>query len=334
MMLRQISPLLLLVAAACDPCTGVGTCTAPHVRYEGLVYEQPSGSRLPAEGIQVKFVRRGGSALESDTVVTRSDAGGRFRIEARARQEGEVSGDLWIYPPPPVNPFRVEGVRMLTSRAPGDARWLGEWKVLLPYLGHQVFLYYRATGQPATGLEVEFRRTGGIRMEPETLRVPADPRGYAVLRPKPAEHGTVTGDLTIYPLPPYAPITIRDYKLSTFTEERGDSVVRMGIGSRLPYSVFLVWEDSGKGIDGAELEFRRTGGVLISPERFVARTDRSGMVHLNPAPLTSGEVCGDVTIRPPAPGRITTRPDVCLKTYDDDRGHMLLGYWGVRRETS
>jgi hypothetical protein len=328
-MLRAILPLLLLVTAACDPCAGVGTCSVPQVRYEGILNKLFANPPGPAEGIRVKFVRTAGVEIEADSLVGRSDAEGRFRLEGRTRGEGEVSGNLWIYPPDTIAPVRVEGVRMLTSRVPGDLRRLGEWKVPYPHFSYQGVLYYRATGRPATGIEVKFRRTGGIPLDSDTFRVVSDQFGHFNLRPKTSIPGEVTGEITIFLLPPYKPYTIKELKLTTFLEPRPDSLIRIGIGSRLPYSAILVWENNGQGVGGVEVVFQRTDGVLISPERFVTSTDQHGTVHLNPAPLTSGEVVGDVYVRPPPPGRAFVIRDLRLKTVDDDRAHELLGYWGV-----
>jgi hypothetical protein len=328
-MSRWWACLLLPFLAGCDPCSGLGSCGAPRVRYEGTVLRKFAYDPGPAGGVEVKFVRTGGVSLVADTVVARTDADGRFLLEAEARDEGQVTGDLWIYPPRPGPPVHEKGLRLATSRAPGEVRPLGEYRVVYPYLGLQVFLYHRATGAPLVGVEAEFRRTGGIPIEPEVMRVASDPRGYVVLRPKTSVHGEVVGDLTVHPLPPHQQFTLRGLKFSTSLSERGDTVVRAGLGTRVSYSAIVVWESTGKGIPGVEVEFRRTGGVLVLPERWVTSTDPHGTVVLEVAPLETGPLQVEAIIRPPAPGRTVTISGLQLKAVEDDRPREFLGFWVV-----
>lgn len=327
--------------AGCDPCSGVGACGAPRIRYEGNVsraFGHPAG---PAEGVRVVFVRTGGVALEGDSLVASTDRAGRFLLEARAVEEGEVTGELRLHPPSPLPPVVAKGVRMSTTRAPGELRRLGDWKVGYPHLSYQVVLYHRTAGRPGTaptaplsGVEVLFRRTGGIAIEPDTLRTSTDPWGHALLRPRTTVSGEVTGDLTVFLLPPRKPFTIRGLKLATFHTERFDSLIRIGVGARLPYAAFLRWEGTQEGVADAEVEFRRTGGVPIHPEQYTARSDAYGTVFLDPAPLESGEVVGDVVVRPPAPGKPVTIRGVRLQTVEDERQHGIIGTWFVPREGS
>lgn len=328
-MCRWWACFLLPFLAGCDPCSGVGACGVPRVRYEGTVLRKFSHDPGPAEGVRVTFVRTSGVPLVSDSVVARTDAEGRFLLEAEAREEGQVTGDLWIHPPAPAAPLRQEGLHLSTSRAPGEVRPLGEYRVVYPYLGLQVFVYYRATGRPITGIEAEFRRTGGIPIQPEVLRAATDARGFLVLRPRTAVHGEVVGDLTVYPLPPHRPFTLRGVRFSTSLTERGDTVIRAGIGTRVSYSAMLVWESTGKGVQNAEVEFRRTGGVPMILDRWVARTDRYGTVLLEAAPLETGTLQVEAVIRPPAPGRTVTISGLRLEAVEDDRPREFLGFWVV-----
>jgi hypothetical protein len=331
MMSRLLPAVLLLLMGACDPCSGLGSCVAPQVRYEGILTRGIGLGREgpPAAGVKVKFVPTGGISLREDTLFGSSDEEGRFTLEGEAEGEGVVTGELIIYPPTPIAPVRIGGVRMATSRGVGDLRRLGEWRIPFPYLAYQFHVYYRANGEPARGIEVEFRRTSGIPIQPESFRTTVDERGYVIVRPEIGAQGVLIGDLTVNPLPPRQPFTVRGLRLATVTEERFDSVFQIGIGQRLPYSAIVVWANTGAGIEGATVEFRRTGGVPIFPEKFVAKSDRFGTVQLNPTPLAPGEVRGDVVITPPAPGVAITLPDVRLATVEDDRATMLLGYWGV-----
>ncbi len=328
-MLKPILPIVLCFLAACDPCSGLGSCGAPRVRYEGTL-SQAFGSRGPASGIAVRFVRTGGVMLDVDTVRGRSDEDGRFLLEAEARSEGEVVGDLLISPPAPLETVRIPGIRLVTSRASGELRTLADLPIPFPHFAHQARVFYRATGQPAVGVEVEFRRTGGITVEPDTFRLTVDERGFVILRPRTREFGELIGELVVYPLPPHRQFTVRGVRLTTRTTEQSAPIVQIGIGARLPYAAIVVSAADGKGVAGVVLEFRRTSGIPISPDPFVfSSSDASGTLFLDPAPLESGEVRGDVTLRPPPPYETVVLRDVRLQTTEDDRAYQLLGYFSV-----
>ena len=329
--LRRLLPLVLLATGACDPCTGLGSCAGARIRYEGQLVRGtgPGADPVVAASIPVEFIRTGGVSLDSDTVRTTTDSEGNFILQTGAASSGEVVGELLFHSPEPIPAMRVTYVRMLTTRAPGDLHRLGVWKIRYPYLGYQFFLHYRATNAPAVGLEVTFRRTSGIPITPDPIRVVTDERGYAVLRPFTSVVGEVKGDLTVNLLPPRAPLVLHDLTLRTFQEERYDSVQSVGIGSRLPYSAIVVAASDGHGLADVEVEFERTGGVQIYPEHFVSKTNDFGTVYLNPVPLETGELRGNVIIRPPAPGEEVIIRDLHLPTVEDERTIELLGYWSV-----
>lgn len=330
-MFRKFLPLLLLALAACDPCSGLGSCGTAQVRYQGFLSRSIGFPQGPAEGVRVRFVRTGGVKLESDTLVARSDSAGKFYFESRALEEGQVDGDLWIYPPDPIPPVR-KPVHLATSRAPGEVRQFGEIRIPFPYFGYEIKLFFGANREPAVGVEARFRRTGGVPLAvPDTFTVFSDERGIIFLRPRSTTYGEVTGDLTIYPPLPYKEIHFPNFTMKSFVVDRADSTIMVQLGPRLPYSIIFVWSDTGQGAEGVEVEFDRTGGIPVSPERLVTRSDRFGTVHIDPAPLRSGEVVGDLVVRPPAPGRGFTVHDFRLSTVDDNRDYMLLGYWAITR---
>jgi hypothetical protein len=323
--------VLLTGAAACDPCTGVGSCTGPRVRYQGqLVRGIGLGLEpVPAETVTVKFVPAGGVELEQDELVARSDMAGKFMLEGRARAEGESWGDLWIYPPAPAAPVNVGEVRMTTSRAPGELHALGTWKIPYPYLGYQFRLFYRATGKPATGLQVEVRRTGGIGLASDTFKLESDPRGFVIFRADDVDrYGELSLDMSMQLLPPREPVVVRGLKLKTFIEERYDSIIPIGIGDRISYVAILKRASDGAPVADEVVEFRRTGGIAVVPERLIGRTNAEGGLLINPVPITSGVVTGDLIVRPASGGEYVI-PDLKLKTLDDDVQDQFLGFLDV-----
>ena len=211
--------LFLLVAAACDPCFGTTACVEPYISYEGRLIWHLTGG--PAAGVRVEFLPSETAGGSADAVSTVSDEQGSFVIRMNAPEGGEVHGSLVFHPPPPYEhfPFAVHGIRMTTSTVRGDVRNLGLWGVgplrVDPHISYVGEIYYADTNQRAAGVEVEFRRTGGIAVEPDTFVVRSNELGRFPLFMTPQGEGEVVGDLFIRPPAPYRALTIRGVRLAT-----------------------------------------------------------------------------------------------------------------------
>lgn len=327
-MLRWPFLLLLALTAACDPCAGIGACVAPQVRYVGSV--TTLFPDIPAREVRVEFVRRGGVEMEEGVLTAVSDSAGRFVLEGRAREEGTVTGDLTFHPPTPIRPVTITGVQMETARAAGEIRRLGTWSVEYPFFSYRGLLFHRNNGQPpAKGIEVEFRRTGGIPIEPDTFTVRTDEGGFFSLRPRTTVVGEVVGDLVVRLLPPFQPYVVRGIRLSTFTIPRNDSIIQVGVGFGLPYSVLLSWSTGGPAA-GIPIEVRRKGGIRVHQEVYRTATDAHGTVLLNPVPLERGELIADVVAILPAPrGEHVILRDLRLRTLEEDPRIWFLGFFSV-----
>jgi hypothetical protein len=214
-----LSLLLPLLLTACDPCFGTTACVEPHISYEGRVIWHLTGK--PAEGVRVQFLPSGIAGDSMDTVSALSDEQGSFVIRMNAPDDGEVRGSLVFHPPPPYEhfPFAVHGIRMTTSTVRGDARNLGLWGVgplrVAPHISYVGEIFYTDTKKPAAGVEVEFRRTGGITVEPDTFVVRSNDAGRFPLFMTPQGEGEVTGDLLIRPPEPSRALVIRGVRLAT-----------------------------------------------------------------------------------------------------------------------
>lgn len=286
-----LGTVLLPVAAACDPCSGIGTCSSPQLRYEGDVLQKyPS---LPLEGIRVEFRPTGGVPMKVDVLTAVSNEDGRFLLEGEAETDGAVIGTLTFFATEPIPPAVFPGVALEAVRGRGDRQYAGSWEIPFPHLPYEAHFFDRATRAAADGIEVEFRRTGGIEVDPDTFRATTDVFGNVKLRPLAREAGVVRGELVVYPVPPYRPFTVPDLEMATFYEQRFDStLVRIGVGADLPYAGTLKWADSMEPAADIRLEFRRSGGVPIRPDPFFHVTDAFGTFHLNPVPLVEGQVQG------------------------------------------
>jgi hypothetical protein len=200
-------PILLLVAPACDPCFGTTACVAPHLAADGTLIWHLDGS--PATGVRVEFRRTGGLSLPDDVLVSRTDVYGRFRYEAQTGAAGEVHGTLAFFPPEPYDhfPFYVEGVTISTTRVRGESRRLGYWGVgplpAPPHLSYVGELYFRDTNARAEGVEIQFRRTGGVSVHPDTFTVVSGSDGRFPLFMTPSGPGEVLGEIRVNAPAPY-----------------------------------------------------------------------------------------------------------------------------------
>jgi hypothetical protein len=222
MLTRACGIGLLLLAAACDPCFGTFSCTDERISAEGRLIWHLSGD--DAAGVEVRFFRTGGAALAGgDTLYALSREDGTFHIEGRAAGAGPVEGTLLFRPPSPYEAFlfAVPGVSVSAVRTRGDVRFLGIWGVG-PLRGARHLSYVgevrdAADGGALAGVEVEFRRTGGIMVQPDTFRVVSAGDGRFPLLMVPAADGEVIGELWIRPPPPWQVKHVPELRLQTLT---------------------------------------------------------------------------------------------------------------------
>jgi hypothetical protein len=219
--------VLLFLAPACDPCFGTTACVAPHLAADGTLIWHLDGS--PASGVRVEFRRTGGLELSDTILVTTSDVHGRFRHETETATAGEVHGTLAFFPPEPYDhfPFYVEGVTISTTRVRGESRRLGYWGVgplpAPPHLSYVGELYFRDTNARAEGVEVQFRRTGGVAVHPDTFSVVSGADGRFPLFLTPSGAGEVLGEIRVNAPSPYRSFTV-PLRLETL---RGAGEVRL-----------------------------------------------------------------------------------------------------------
>jgi len=290
--------------------------------YVGEVYYRGTGAR--SAGIQVEFQRTGGILVDRDSFVTSTGSDGRFPFLMAPLADGELVGRLIIRPPAPVLPETLQTLRLPTVDT-DQLLLLGVWGY-----GQQILyageLFLRGTGMPAVGLEVEFRRTGGIAISPEAFVVHTDASGRFPLAPSNAADGEVVGTLVVRLPAPLAPDTIAGVHLATFASDAMRFLGRWGVGPSLAYVGEVRRVDTDAPVANAAVEFQRTDGIQVTPSLLVGQTGADGRFLLNPSPQADGEVVGDLTIHPPAPLRDTTVTGIRLQTFRSDE-LRLAGVW-------
>ncbi|MDF1505314.1 hypothetical protein [Roseisolibacter sp. H3M3-2] len=273
------------------------------------------GDRTPLSDVEVEFERTGGLATREPRVATRSLADGRFGFALETDSVGQVVGDLLVRVPGDAQPTRIPGVRL---RAADDdsVRFMGRFGLgaQLLYVGQ---LQQRATGAPAAGWRVTFRRTGGIALVRDTVSAVTVDWGGFELAPPTRAVGEVEGELTAVGPDGGAPVRLGPVRLRTAADDSVRFAGRWNVGPSLLYVGELL-TDAGTPVVGARIEFRRTGGIATAEAVVGERSNAAGRFRLAPTPLASGAVVGDLHVFPPAPLRDTVIANVRLETFDGD----------------
>lgn len=265
----------------------------------------------PVGDMPVVFERTGGPSIVPDRIVARTDRDGRFSFTASVNDTGTVVGNFTLTPPD--GPVRVlRNVRYRTFAADGvrDAGVLG----FGPSLRYVIEVKTNDRIAPAANVAMEFRRTGGVAITPERISGRSGADGRFELRPAVTDSGTLIGDLIVSPAIG-APRTISNIRLQTF--DSGDLRLGgvFGYGPSLHYAIELWTFAQLRPAPGVGVEFRRTGGVSMSPERISATTGADGRFEIAPSVADSGTVIGEIGVFP-AVGPPRVIPNVRLQTFE------------------
>jgi hypothetical protein len=197
-----------------------------------------------------------------------------------------------------------------------------------PSLAYHFAVASRATGAPEAGVLVEFHKTGGIAITPSSWSQVTDAAGRVVFASVAQEYGTLTGDLTIHAPAPWRTYT-RSIQLTAFDGDTATIFGIYGVGAGVPYFVRI--RNNGVPVKNAVVEFRRTSGVITTPNPARLVTNDTGVAFMSFAPAAEGEIVGDITVSPPSPLAGFTVRNVHLQAMDADPpgGWILLGDWDI-----
>lgn len=310
--------------------------TRPYFAYHGELFLPGTGERI--RGAQVTFRRTGGvrlygAAWRSDRYSAISDRAGRFTMfhGVYSSEIGELRGDLTVRPAGADRSYEVKGVRLVSTQvanAPitvialpvGPAlNWVGEF-------------YYRDTGEPASGVLVEFRQTGGVPVQPANFTATTNDLGRVLLNPHPQEEGEVVFELRLELPAPYHQATLSGLRMQTNAEAEFQLLGSWGVGAHLAYVGELLWADTYLPAEGVEVEFRRTGGIEVTPDTFIVHTDTGGRFPLSPRPLEqTGDVTFELVVRPGEGSEPFIIGGLSFSPHEEDAAR-LYGVWTVPRE--
>lgn len=271
-------------------------------------------------GVSFTWMRTGGIATTPSALSGTSNVVGLFSLQTEPSTDGIVQGDIVMTPPPPFAPqtlrgvqlgtFDSEEIRLVASLRFGQAaRYSGE-------------LYNRANGTLQPGVAVEFRPTGGVAAQARTDT--SNAVGRFLIAPYTDQAGQITGDLYVGYRPPREPEVIRGVVVRTFEDDSLRYLGRWGVGPSLLYVGELRRDDTNAAIIGAQVTFRRTGGIVATPDVLTSVSIEGGRFGLGLAPATDGEVQGTISVHAP-PLRDTTIA-ITLPTFLSDSVRLRAVY--------
>jgi hypothetical protein len=316
--------------AACDPCSGVSSCTvAPRVSVQGRIVDVVTGRSVP--GTRVDIVRAGTG--DSNSVVT--DGYGLYQLELPG-DAGSGTFDM-VVSPPDKSPYRVRGLTLSTSMVHGDGNVLGAW-VSQPYYALALELFFRGgVNDRIVNVTATFRRTGGGELtgpgwQNNEYRSKVDSFGrYSMFNNTVFSLGgeETVGDLYVNLPPPRGVTVVRGLRLTR--EHVYGAPVRLMQVDAGPSSAYIgrfASRATGLPVSGVRVSFKQTGGIPIGNPNFTAVSNDGGEFVFQLYPRAVGTIIGDLTIRPPAPDTGFVVSGIRLDTFDGE-GVRFFRQWGV-----
>lgn len=282
--------------------------------YGGEVIFRGTGEKVP--GARIEFTRTGGVAITPAIVQSQADGRGFFTLPLDASVDGTVIGDVRVSSADGTKASTYRAVRFATY----DSLYLrssGLWAFGERW-AWAVELWRNGILMPAPDVSVEFRRTGGIAITPALIGGRTGSDGRFELKAQVTDTGMVIGDLTVFPATG-PPQVIPNLSFRTFEgdELRFGGVYGFGSKLRWAWAVELWTHDRLVPAPDVGVEFRRTGGVAITPDRIGGRTDRDGRFELKAMVTDTGDVIGELAVFP-AVGPTRIIPNLRLHTFEGD----------------
>lgn len=217
--------VLALSLAACDPCSGIASCSAggQYLAVSGQIVDRLSGQGV--DGARIDVVRVGGVGVARDSIAVTTSGGGFWRVEFAPSEAGLLDADVKVDAPGGV-PYRVRRLRFMTRQYRGDANLNQTW-VTAPYFNYAGELFLRGTTDDRVqSRPITFRLTGGVRtrgsgVQDSVFRASTDGGGRVELFPKSEAGGVVplgadslVGDLTVFFAAPLDSGVVRGLRLA------------------------------------------------------------------------------------------------------------------------
>lgn len=275
----------------------------PFLLMVGELHDRKTGALII--GATVTMRRASGARISPDTVQFITDQDGRFFLQPQVLEfgNGALTADFeldvagaprkWLVRQTHKIQYQDGGIRFVLLNA-GRA---------LLYVAQAV---RRGTGQAVPGTTIEFARTGGIPVSPDTFTSTVNDAGGFLLQPEPLADGEVTFDLTVRPPAPYPTEVIRGLRIASHDDDSTRHMGFFGIGAQVYLRAHFVSRATGEPIrSGTLTAIRRVSGldilVPLATDSALRAVDSTGTVNYVGPTADSGNVTFDIEVRLPAP---------------------------------
>ena len=295
------------------------------LNYSGEIYRRGAPAPIPMDGYEVAFHRTGGITVSPATFQRPVQSWGGFSLATEPQGDGTVEGQLIVLPPPG---FSRDTISLTMPTFDGsEQRLLGRWGVG-PSLNYSGEVFLRSAGQqlPLEDIEVQFRRTGGIAVEPDTFSARTTSWGGFSLNTFAVEEGTLSGELLVRLPPPRGEQVIADVQIPTFKADDQRLLGRWGVGAQINYGGILYYLDTGEPVAGVEVRFIPTGGIAVQPDTLVQTTTSWGGFSIQLRTEEEGDVVGDLIVILPPPRSPVTLGGIHVPTFASDELRFLASF--------
>lgn len=295
------------------------------LNYAGEIFRRGAPQGFLMEGYEVEFRRTGGLSVTPDTFRVPVQPWGGFSLATEPGGDGTVEGELIVFPPPGFSRDTISS--SMDTYDGSEQRLLGRWGTG-PSLDYAVELYRRSAGQQFVmdDVEVQFRRTGGIPVDPDTFVVRTTSWGAFGLHTFAEEEGVLEGEFVVRLPEPRGDQLITGVEIPTFNSDEQRLLGRWGVGEQINYGGILYFKDTGEPVAGVEVRFVRTGGISVQPDTLVQTTTSWGGFAIQLHTEQSGEVMGDLIVMLPPPLSPVTLGGIWLATFATDEFRFLASF--------
>ncbi len=180
------------------------------------------------------------------------------------------------------------------------------------------------SGEGLTGVELIFRRTGGVQLIDPVESVTTGANGMYDYRARAQEPGSVTFSVTVRPPAPFPDYTVQDITIATSAVKgEGQPLGRWLANPHFAFvgEVHMLDPREAARMECAtppcgSVEFVRRGGVDVVPDSILTYLDPYGRFFFNPAPLGVGDVIFDLIFKLHGYGPETVRRTISTRHVD------------------
>ena len=299
----------------------------PYYLFVGEVRDKVTELVVP--NALVRFQRVGGIRAVPDTFEQTTDGDGRVFVPMSMQGAGQLDGDAIVDAPGFPRQYRIRlHLRAQYLDAPGY-----ETKTLrigngLQYLAQVV---RRGSTVGLTGVTLEFKRIGGISVQPDSLLIPIPTTKFVKLPLTPGDTGVLHGRFIVRPPAPYKTEVYPDVELRTLDGDT-TSLLQFGFGTQVYARFRLRYRATGRQVaEGIQVAVARRSGLTMDPDGELTLLDSLGTLSYSAATPDTGAVVADLTVHLREPFDYDTFPGVRLPSRADssatDFGILRVGRW-------